>query len=509
MALSTYLSLMLLVPIAGAGVIALFEQLKKFLAKIKICTDCVNHALANIVALGTFLLAIVSVFDQDWLTYLGNNAGELLEYGMIQAVLITIFSFLVSMAVLFSVNYMKGKNGLGYYYALVLTLLTGLIIVVMANNFITLFIGWEMFALSAYVLVAFERRKRGAVEASLKYFIMSTAGTMLVLLATGLTYGYFGTVKFTGLFDIASKVALGSVSGGIVGLIAALFITGFSVTAAMLFLNAWLPDAHSSAPSTISALLSGIVVKAGAFGIYRTLYFAYQDLVPAGVVLSWIGILTMLEGNFLVFSQFWRKDIIDFKRILAYSTTVHLGYIILGIGSNTMLGVHASVFHILTHSLGKGALFLLSGTLIAAVGSRDIRDMKGIGRRSPFIGIILTVSLLSLGGIPITGGFISKLMVIVSTFSGNIDMVKLSNPAMVPAIYANNIALVVLAVLNSLLALGGYLYILKIMLFDEPEPTEEKVKIPIFQAISLSIIAVVIIVLGFWPDLILQPITGI
>ncbi len=492
MALSTYLSLLMLVPIAGAGLIALFEQLKKHLTKIKICSDCVNHALANLVALGTFLLGIVSVFNQGWQTYLNDNSGLLLEYGMIQAVLVTIFSFLVWMAVLFSVNYMKGKSGLGYYYALILTLLTGLIVVIMANNFITLFIGWEMFALSGYVLVAFERMKRGAVEASLKYFIMSTAGSMLVLLATALTYGYFGTVNFA---LIATRVHW--ISGGVLGLIIALFITGFSVTAAMLFLNAWLPDAHSSAPSTISALLSGIVVKAGAFGIYRTLYSAYPNMVPAGVVLSWIGVLTMFEGNFLVFSQFWRKDIIDFKRILAYSTTVHLGYIILGIGSNTMLGVHASVFHILTHSIAKGSLFLLSGTLIAAVSSRDIRDMKGIGRRSPFIGVILTIALLSLGGIPITAGFISKLMVVLATFNG-------------AGALGNNIALVVMAIINSLLALGGYLYILKIMLFDEPEAkSEEKVKIPIFQAISLTILAVVILLLGFWPDLILQPIIGI
>jgi len=490
MALDTYLSLILLVPIAGAGLIALLQQFKKYLVKIKICADCVNHAIANLVALGTFLLAIVSVFNDGWRVYLNDKSGLLLEFGMIQAVLITIFSFLVWMAVLFSVNYMKGKEGIGYYYALILTLLTGLTATVMANNFITLFIGWELFALSAYVLVAFERMKRGAVEASLKYFIMSTAGSMLVLLATALTYGFYGTVNFV---DLAAVLPADS---GILGLILALYITGFSVTAAMLFLNAWLPDAHSSAPSTISALLSGIVVKAGAYGIYRTLYSAYPNMVPAGVVLSWIGILTMIEGNFLVFAQFWRKDIIDFKRILAYSTTVHLGYIILAIGSNTVLGVQASVFHILTHSIGKGSLFLLSGTLIAAVGSRDIRDMKGIGRRSPFIGIILTIALLSLGGIPITAGFISKLMVIISTFSG-------------AGALGNNIALVVMAILNSLLALGGYLYILKIMLFDEPDAKEEKVKIPIFQAISLTILALVILVLGFWPNGMLQAITGI
>ncbi|MHA1952815.1 MAG: complex I subunit 5 family protein [Candidatus Heimdallarchaeaceae archaeon] len=494
MALDTYLSLIMLVPIVGAGLIALIQQLKKYLVKIKICADCVNHALANLVALGVFLLGITSVFSANWRIYLDLNSGLLLEYGIIQAVMVTIFSFLVWMAVLFSVSYMKGKEGLGYYYALILTLLTGLSAVIMANNFITLFIGWEMFALSAYVLVAFDRVKRGAVEASLKYFIMSTAGSMLVLLATALTYGYFGSVDYS---DIAVAVAAVAVNMKVVGLIIALFITGFAVTAAMLFLNAWLPDAHSSAPSTISALLSGIVVKAGAFGMYRTLYSAYPDFVPAGVVLSWIGILTMIEGNFLVFSQFLRKDIVDFKRILAYSTTVHLGYIILGIGSNTMLGVQASVFHILTHSIGKGSLFLLSGTLIAAVGSRDIRDMTGIGRRSPFIGIILTIGLLSLGGIPITAGFISKLMVVLATFNG-------------AGAIGNNIALVVLAIINSLLALGGYLYILKIMLFDEPvAKAEEKVKIPLFQMVSLTILAVVILLFGFWPNGMMQAIAGI
>ena len=232
MALSTYLSLMLLVPLAGAGLIALLQQFKKFLAKIKICSDCVNHGIANVVALGTFLLAIVSVFHDGWRVYLGNNSGTLLEYGMLQAVLVTVFSFLVWMAVLFSINYMKGKEGIGYYYALILTLLTGLTVTVMANNFITLFIGWEMFALSGYVLVAFDRMKRGAVEASLKYFIMSTAGSMLVLLATALTYGFYGTVNFELLALLAPT------KSGILGLIVALYITGFSVTAAMLFLNA-------------------------------------------------------------------------------------------------------------------------------------------------------------------------------------------------------------------------------------------------------------------------------
>ena len=479
--MNVYLSLILIVPLAGAGLLALFEQFKNFFNRFKICTKCLNHIVANVIALGVFILGILSIFlNSMW--DLNTTTDGLLEYGLLQAILITIFGFLVWMAVLFSVDYMKGKDGLGFYYALILTLFSGLSAVVMANNFFTLFVGWEMFALSGYALVAFERMKRGAVEASLKYFIMSTAGSLFILLGTALTYGYYGSVNFTVL-------RASSIASPITGAIIAIFIMGFGVTAAMLFLNAWLPDAHSHAPSTISALLSGIVVKAGAYGIYRSLYwtFASDNILPTRIFISWLAILTMFEGNFLVFSQFWRKDIIDFKRILAYSTTVHLGYIVLGFGAGTELGIGASVFHILTHAAGKGSLFLLSGLLIAAVGSRDIRSMQGLGRRSPFVGIILTIGLLSLGGIPITGGFVSKLLVILAAFNGT------HWPIM-------NIIIVIMAIINSLLALGGYLYILKIIVFDKPESDEEdKLKIPVFEGISLTIIAVVIILLGVWP----------
>ena len=478
-----YLSLILIIPLAGAGLLALFEQFKKLLNKIKICSDCLNHILANVVALGVFILAVLSIFIGDLRTLFALQDG-LLEYGLVQAILITIFSFLVWMAVLFSVDYMKGKEGLGFYYALILTLLSGLSTVVMADNFFTLFIGWEMFALSGYTLVAFERMKRGAVEASLKYFIMSTAGSLLVLLGTALTYGVFGTLNFEDLRGLSMT------SNPLIGVIIAIFVIGFGVTAAMLFLNAWLPDAHSHAPSTISALLSGIVVKAGAYGIYRTIFWAFGDssfIGNSSVFIAWLGILTMFEGNFLVFAQFWRKDIIDFKRILAYSTTVHLGYVVLGIGAGNELGISASVFHILTHSIAKGSLFLLSGTLIAAIGSRDIRDMKGLGRRSPIVGVVLTVGLLSLGGIPITGGFMSKLLVILATFDG------LHGNAM-------NLVLVILAIINSLLALGGYLYILKIIVFDPPEDkAEDKLKVPVYETIPLILMVVIIIIIGVWP----------
>ncbi|MHA1302551.1 MAG: complex I subunit 5 family protein [Candidatus Heimdallarchaeaceae archaeon] len=478
------LSLILIVPLAGAGLLALFEQFKDFIKKMKISPDCLSHIVANLIAIATVTLAILSIFIND-LQGLNSTADNLLQYGLLEAILISIFAFLVWMAVIFSVDYVKGKNAIGYYYALVFTLLSGLSAVVMASNYFTLFIGWELFGLSGYALVAFDRMKRGAVEASLKYFLMSTVGSMFILLATALTYGFYGTVSFEDLRWTNSQ-------GPITGLIVALYIVGFGVTAAIILLNAWLPDAHSNAPSTISALLSGIVVKAGAFGMYRTLFWAFNGLANnmlsnTSVLVSWLGILTMIDGNFLVFAQFRREDIIDLKRILAYSTTVHLGYVILGIGTGTSFGLASGFLHLITHALGKGMLFLLSGVLIGYCGSRDIRDMQGIGRKRPFIGVILTIGLLSLGGIPITGGFVSKLLIILATLNGYHS-------------YAMNIALVIFAVTNSVLALGGYLYIIKYIVFDEPKVKGDAEKrISVFQATPLIIMAVIIILLGIWP----------
>ncbi len=484
--MSMLLSLILIVPLAGAGLLALFEQFKEFFSKLHIDSDALSHIFANLVAIATFALAIVSMFVKD-LWELNKTGDGLLNYGLLEAILISIFSFLVWMAVIFSIEYMKDKAGLGFYYALVFSLLSGLSAVVMANNYFTLFVAWELFAISGYSLVSFDRMKRGAVEASLKYFIMSTAGSMFILLATALTYGFYGTVQFGTLQSvIASKSPIG-------GLIAGLFIIGFGVTSSIILLNAWLPDAHSNAPSTISTLLSGIVVKAGAFGIYRTVFWAFNDgqgniLPNTSALIAWLGILTMIDGNFLVFAQFKRSDIIDLKRILAYSTTVHLGYVIFAFGSGTSLGLSSGFLHVITHAIGKGMLFLLSGVLIALCDTRDLRKMQGIGRQKPLVGIILTIGLLSLGGIPITGGFVSKVLIFIAALNGAHTL-------------AMNITLVIFAAINSVLALGGYLYIIKYIVFDEPTDDTKILneKLSLSLSIPLITMAVILLVLGIWP----------
>ncbi len=483
-----YLPLILIVSIGGAGLLALFEQIKGFLKKLRVCPEAVIHIFANLLAIGIVVVVALTGSISGWNPNVTPDG--LIQYGLLETILVMLFAILVWMSVIFSIDYMKGKNGLGYYYALIFTLFSGLATVIMASNFFTLFIAWELFAISGYALVAFERAKRGAVEAAFKYFLMSTIGSMFILLAIALTLGVYGTVSFADLYTTAV------VPNDITALIVGLFIIGFGFTAALLFLGAWLPDAHSQAPSTISALLSGIVVKAGAFAIYRTIYWAFGggtvDIADTSLIVSFLGIVTMIEGNFLVLGQFRRKDTIDFKRILAYSTIVHIGYIILGIGAGTELGLGSAFLHFITHALGKGSLFLLSGVLIATAGSRDIRDMKGLGRRSPFIGTILTVGLLSLGGIPITGGFISKLFIIVSVYNG-------------AHILAWNIIIAILAVINSLLALGGYLYVLKYILFDASETkSEDKVKIPFFEGLTLGFMAVLLIVIGIYPKLLLE-----
>lgn len=156
--MNTILSLILVVPIVGAALIVLFEQFRNFIAKMKINTDLLQHVFANLTAITVLVLGVYSIFDNS-LWNLNTTSDSLLKFGELEAILVSIFAFLVWMAVLFSVDYMKNKKALGNYYGLIFTLLTGLSAVVLASNYFTLFIGWELFGLSGYALVAFDREK--------------------------------------------------------------------------------------------------------------------------------------------------------------------------------------------------------------------------------------------------------------------------------------------------------------------------------------------------------------
>ncbi len=447
----------------------------------------------------SILLIISTTFS--FLFLLQFNKGTILTFSLygglkadwISAILLVLFHFIFLVAGLFSLYYIENKRN-AYYTTLFFGLQLGMDLVLLASNLFLLFMFWELMVLTGYVLVVFNRTEE-AYEAGIKYLIISSVGSLFMLFGIGLLTGLVDSLDFNMLAGADMSSTVGKFS------LAFIFI-GFGTTGGVVLFNQWLPDAHPAAPAPISTLLSGLLVKTGIYGIYRIFTLLLPDITPESANMQLfiiLGIITMTEGNLMVFAQFMREKI-DIKRILAYSTTVHLGYMLLVVGLNTSLGILALIYHIINHAIAKGMLFLISGYLIHSYGSRDLKQLKGIGRNDKILGMSLFIGLMSLGGLPLTGGFISKLLILISLYL-KIGVATGANAALI--YWA-----VVIAVINSAMAFGGYLWIVKYTIFDKPENLEfNKHRGDLWVKALFVLMAIIIIILGVFPFTVLDIIT--
>ena len=357
--------------------------------------------------------------------------GIVYEVDLFSATIGLLVTSVTLLIVLYSWWYMRGETGLPIYYALLLGLEAGMIGCLYTGDVFNLFVMIEVLAISAYGLVAFYRSRIQAVEAAIKYAFIGAAATTLYFLAVVFIYASFGSLNIA---DIAIKsrevyrAFTNIFSDGVFGNIfvasatsIALALWAFTFKAAVFPNHFWLPDAHPEAPTPVSAALSGLVVNIGAYATIRFLYtlfgvdsilttFGYRDFVMW--VLLILGIVSGVIGALLMIIQ----D--DVKRLLAYSTISHMGLIFMGIAigfSNipeyiVNIGLTATLYHIINHSIGKALLFLAVGILIWASGTRSLSRMAGIGKLYPLVTVSIVVGFLQLMGFPICGGFFSKLL---------------------------------------------------------------------------------------------------
>ncbi|MDD5557906.1 MAG: complex I subunit 5 family protein, partial [bacterium] len=238
-----------------------------------------------------------------------------------------------------------------------------------------------------------------------KYAVMGGLASSLILLGIALLYAHASTLTMAGI-----AAALRARPGGpLVPFVSCLFIAGFGLKAALVPFHAWLPDAHPSAPAPISAMLSGVLIKTlGVYALARIL-FAVIGMTPAvlGVLMA-LGAVSMLAGVLLAVGQ-W-----DFKRLLAYHSISQVGYIVLGLGLGTPLGVLGGLFHLFNHSIFKSLLFLAAGSVDYAAGTRDLRRMGGLRERMPVTATTNFIASMSIAGVPPFNGFWSKLIIIAA-----------------------------------------------------------------------------------------------
>lgn len=388
--------LFIAIPLAVAFMLPLFGRRRPVLA------DCLaSGTLACLAIMAAASIGGEHVYHMGgWPTRVGID----LRLDSLTSLMLIAVNVVGLMAAIYSVDYMRRYTAKHRYYALFLFLVAGMNGVILAGDLFNLYVFMEIAAVASYALVAFGRGHE-ELEAAFKYAVLGTLASAFILIGVALVYGMTGTLNMT---HIASRVSETQMTAPLL-LAVALFLCGFGLKAALVPFHAWLPDAHPSAPAPVSAMLSGLLIKTiGVYVIARLTYNVFGADDEILHVLQWLGVISMVVGGLLATGQS------DIKRLFAYSSINQVGYIVLGLGLGTTLGVVGALYHLVNHAFFKSLLFMNAGTVEHTTGSRDLERLGGLNRIIPVTGATSMLASISMAGIPPLNGFWSKLIIVLA-----------------------------------------------------------------------------------------------
>ncbi len=350
----------------------------------------------------------------------------------------------------------------------------------MSRDLLSLFLFFEIMYLSCYFLVA-HNQTEGALQAGNRYIYMGVVGGLCILLSMSILYAKTNTFALVEINQSIQAIWATDKTSIVIALTSMLI--GLSIKSAVFPLHFWLPDAHSNAPTPASAILSGMVIKVYIFSVIKVLFvmvgFDLLKEIPLSSIITSLAIVGMIMGSVLAIGQ---KDI---KKILAYSSVAQVGYLLLGIGLTSELGLSATFFHIVTHALMKSILFLSAGAIIFQKGKRDVRDFQGIGYEMPITMTVFSIGAFSMIGIPGLIGFMSKwYLSLASLASGKqIYVIMIMVSSFLNAMYYLPI------IITAFLKHSG-----------KKSNTLTRDKVPNTMLVPMVIIAGAIVLLGFFPQ---------
>jgi proton-translocating NADH-quinone oxidoreductase chain N len=314
---------------------------------------------------------------------------------------------IVGAALSVGVSLLKDEEKTFNFVNLLFIALAGLNGVALVTDIFSLYVFIEITAVASYILIAFHK-ERYAMEAAFKYIILSAIASVLMLSAIALLLFFSGTTSFAAL-----RQALTAPShGGLVMLALAMFLCGAFIKGGLMPFHGWLPDVYASAPAPVSIFLAGIVTKTlGAFVLIRLAVSVIDFNGPLGQVALFVGALSIVAGALAALGQ------TDLKRMLAFSSISQVGYIVLGVGAGSALGIVGALLHLFNHSVFKSTLFINSAAIESRAGTRDMSRLSGIGRRMPVTMVTAALSWLSASGIPPLAGFWSKLLIVMALWA--------------------------------------------------------------------------------------------
>lgn len=442
----------------------------------------ITHTPVQKRILGYFALASIAVAMLGGVAAY-NNSGQAFRNMLTVDAYGTFFTELVLgvgfFCLLSAFEYLRREGAeTGEFYALVLFSLVGQCIMATANDLLMVFIGLEVSSIATYILAGFLRSDRRNNESALKYFLLGSFATAFLLYGTAWIYGIMGSTNL----DEMQRLMTGadrSLPVALIGMAAALTFVGFAFKVSAAPFQSWAPDVYQGAPAPVSAFLSA-GPKAAAFAVFfRVFMTAFGPIHVRWVPLVWAcALLTMIIGNFAALAQ------TNIKRLIAYSSIAHAGYILVALTADSQLGMAAMMFYLASYGLMNVGIF----AVINHVANRHekfvhISDFAGLGKREPATAALLTVFVLSLIGVPLTGGFFAKFYVFRAALDSHL------------------IWLTVLGLLNSAVAAYYYLKILAAVYMQEPGEATNTLQ-PLAPGLRLTIWATAFgtLLLGIFPS---------
>lgn len=440
-------------------------------------------SLAGIVVAFFFTLPLMEMSQHAFSDMIAADG-----FGVFFKVIFLIIAFLT---VLISIGYAQRVDiASGEYYALIMFATVGMMLMAAGTSLLTIFLGLETMSISIYVLAGIMRGDKKSIESALKYFILGAFATGFLLYGIALVYGSTGSIVLEEIAAyIKSKPELLRSPMIIIGI--ALLTIGFGFKVATVPFHMWTPDVYEGAPTSITAFMATGVKAAGFAGFVRVFFSALGPFRPDWIAIMWVlAVATMTVGNVVAIAQ------TNIKRMLAYSSIAHAGYILVAFVAGNDLGMASILFYLLVYAFMNIGAF----TIVILLGKKgeenvSISDYAGIGFKYPLLGVSMTIFMLSMAGIPPLGGFMGKFYV----FSA--------------AVKAQCYWLVIIGVLNSAVSVYYYLRVTVLMYFREPEREITGLTFSLASIIAVSISVWGVLYMGIFPSRILtlarQSITGL
>jgi proton-translocating NADH-quinone oxidoreductase chain N len=464
--------------IVGAAILCIAGDLTKWSRQI-------GFALAALANISAFIITILTFNDEA--EFIGGNerTDTLLVFDHLSKLFVLIF-LLASFAVVL-ISYQKAdfdvQSNHGLFYSLLLFSTAGMMLVASAADLVSLLVSWELGSIPTYAMVAFTKRTKEHSESALKYFMIGAFSTAIIIYGVSLLYGLTGT---TNLYLLAEELGVVEDIEPLEFLAIAFVVAGFGYKLGIVPFHAWIPDVYQDTATPVTTYLAAGTKKMGFIAAIRIFIVGLTTLdAQWSLAFAIIAIATMTFGNIVALVQE------DVKRMLAYSSIAHAGYIIIAFAvisqesqaENPEWALIGVLFHVLAHTLMKIVAFAAVGYIAVKTGAKEVNEYSGVGKQFPLVALAFSISLLSLMGIPPLGGFVSKFILFFAAVDAKMEW------------------LAIIAILNSALSIYYYARVLFTMwLPQEDSPNNETSETPSMPLYVLVILggAIGIILMGIF-----------